>query len=90
MVTDVLLATALVLTVNVPVVAFASTVTVEGTVAAAVLLLLSATTTPPLGAGPFRVTVPVEEAPPVTEVGLTLTELGAGAFTVSPAVCVAP
>jgi hypothetical protein len=33
--------------------------------------------------------VPVEEVPPVTDVGLKLTELGAGAFTVNVAVCVA-
>jgi len=86
---DVLLATGLVVTVNVAVVAFAATVTLDGTVAAAVLLLVSVTTAPPLGAGPFSVTVPVEEVPPVTDVGLKLTELGAGAFTVNVAVCVA-
>jgi len=85
---DALLPTALVVTVNVAVVAFAATVTLEGTVAAAVLLLLSATTAPPAGAGPFNVTVPVDGVPPVTEVGLKLTELGMGALIVSPAVCV--
>jgi len=47
-----------------------------------VLLLVSVTTAPPVGAGSFSVTVPVEEFPPVTDVGLKLTELGAGAFTV--------
>ena len=85
-VTDVLLATWLVLTVNVAVLAFAGTVTLAGTVAAAVLLLLSVTTTPPVGAAPFSVTVPVDAVPPVTDVGFKPTELGAGALTVSPAV----
>jgi len=83
---DVLLATALVVTVKVAVVAFAATVTLAGTVAAAVLLLLSVTTTPPVGAAPFSVTVPVDAVPPVTDVGFKPTELGAGALTVSPAV----
>jgi hypothetical protein len=85
---DVLLATALLVTVNVAVVAFAATVTLAATVAAAVLLLLSVTTVPLVPAGPFSVTVPVEEVPPVTDVGLKPTELGAGAFTVNVAVCV--
>jgi hypothetical protein len=78
----------LVLTVNVAVVAFAATVTLAITVAAAVLLLLSVTTAPPLGAGPFSVTVPVDEPPPVTDVGLTPAELTTSAFTVIVAVCV--
>jgi len=90
MVTDVLLATGLVLTVNVAVVAFAVTVTLAGTVAAAVLLLLSVTTAPPVGAGPFSVTVPVDEVPPVTDVGFRLTALGAGGVTAKPPVCVVP
>jgi len=88
MVSGVSLATGIVVTVNVAVVAFAATVTLAGTVAAAVLLLLSVTTAPPVGAGPFSVTVPLEEVPPVTDVGLKLTELGCGAFTFSVAVCV--
>jgi hypothetical protein len=88
MVTDVLVATGMVVTVNVAVVAPPATATLAGTVAAAVLLLLSVTTTPPVGAGPFSVTVPVDGVPPVTDVGFKLTELGAGALTVSPAVCV--
>jgi hypothetical protein len=53
----------------------AATVTVEGTVAAG-SLLLSATAAPPVGAGPFSVTVPVEPVPPVTLDGLKLKELG--------------
>ncbi len=88
MVTEVLLATGLVLTVKVAVVAFAATVTLEGTVAAAVLLLLRVTTAPPLGAGPLKVTVPVDELPPVTVSGLRLTELGTAAATVNPVLCV--
>jgi len=67
-------ATALVLTVNVALVAPAATVTLEGTVAAVVLLLESATCAPPEGAGPLKVTVPVEEFPPVTLVGFSETE----------------
>jgi hypothetical protein len=77
-----LVATALVVTVNVAVVAAAATVTVAGTVAAAVLLLLSATTAPPDGAGPLRVTVPVDGVPPVTDVGFTPRELTTGGVTV--------
>ena len=87
-VTDVLLATGLVLAVNVAVVAFAATVTLPGTVAAPVLLLLSVTTAPPVGAGPLRVTVPVDELPPVTDAGLRLTELSTPVVTAKPPVCV--
>ena len=87
-VTEVLLTTGLVLTVNVAVVAFAATVTLAGVVAAAVLLLPSVTTVPPVGAGPFNVTVPVDEAPPVTVVGLRLTPPGAAAETVKLPLCV--
>ena len=66
--------TALVLTVNVALVAPAATVTLEGTVAAPVLLLESVTCAPPDGAGPLSVTVPVEEFPPVTLVGFSESE----------------
>ena len=90
MVTGVLLATGLVLAVKVAVVAPAATVTLEGTVAAAVLPLVSVTAAPPAGAAPFNFTVPVDVPPPVTEVGLTVTELIAGAFTVNVAFCVEP
>ena len=88
MVTDVLLATGLVFTVNVAIVAFAAMVTLAGTVAAAVLLLLCATTAPPAGAGPPSVTVPVDALPPVTDVGFRLTVLITGGVTVSAAVWV--
>ena len=66
--------TALVLTVNVALVAPAATVTLEGTLAAVVLLLESVTCAPPVGAGPLSVTVPVEEFPPVTLVGFSESE----------------
>jgi len=62
MVTAVEAVTALVLTVNVALVAPATTVTLEGT-RAAPLLLESATVAPPAGAAPLNVTVPVEEFP---------------------------
>ena len=81
--------TALVVTVNVAVVAPAATVTLAGTCAAVVLLLDSATLAPPVGAAPLSVTVPVDEAPPVTLAGLRETEESdtvAAGFTVSVAV----
>src|SRR5258708_37886165 len=61
-------------TVNAAVVAAAATVTLEGVLATFVLLLESVTTAPPEGAAPLRVTVPVEEFPPVTLVGFTESE----------------
>jgi hypothetical protein len=66
--------TALVLTVNVVLVALAATVTLEGTLAAVVLLLESMICAPPVGAGPLSVTVPAEEFPPVTLVGFSVSE----------------
>jgi hypothetical protein len=78
MVTVVELATALVLTVNVALVAPAATVTLEGTLAAAVLLLESVTCAPPAGADPLSVTVPVEEFPPVTLVAFSESEESEG------------
>ena len=86
--------TALVLTVNVALVAPATTVTLEGT-RAAVLLLESATVAPPAGAAPLNVTVPVEEFPPATLVGFSESEErvgggGGAGVTVSEAVLVAP
>ena len=84
--------TALVLTVNVALLAPAATVRVAGTVAAAVLPLIRETTAPPVGAGPLSVTVPVEGDPPVTLVGFSVSEerVRAGGSTVSEAVLVAP
>jgi hypothetical protein len=73
--------TALVDTVNVADVLPATTVTDAGTEAG--LLVLRATAYPPVGAAPLIVTVPVDEAPPVTLVGLSVRLDGVGAVTVS-------
>jgi hypothetical protein len=88
-VTEVFEPTVLVVTVNVAVVAFAATVTVAGTWAADVLLLERVTTAPPAAAGPFSVTVPVDEAPRGTDVGFKVTELSTAAVTVRLPLCVA-
>ncbi len=82
MVAVVVLATVVVVTVKVAVVALAATVTLAGTVAAA-LLLDKATDSPPVGAALPKVTVPVDEVPPVTEVGFSVTEDTTGGFTVN-------
>jgi hypothetical protein len=68
----------------------AGTVTLLGTVAVVVSLLASATTTPPLGAGPRSVTVPVDGLPPTTLVGLSVRVERSGGKTVSVAVLVVP
>jgi len=49
-----------------------------------------ATTDPPVGAAVVRVTVPVEEAPPITEIGDKVTLATPGAVIVSVAVLEAP
>jgi len=49
------------------------TVTLGGTVALPVSLLLSVTETPPAGAAPFKVTVPIAFAGAVTVAGSKLT-----------------
>src|SRR5437879_1615187 len=77
MVTGVEAVTALVFTENVALVDPAATVTLDGTVAE-VLLLERLTVTPPLGAAPLRVTVPVEGDPPVTLLGLSEIEVSVG------------
>lgn len=59
--------------VKVPVLAVAAIVIEAGTVAALVLLEVSDTEAPPVGAGEASVTVPVEDVPPMTEVGLSET-----------------
>jgi hypothetical protein len=78
-----------VLTVKVPLVAPAGTVTLGGTVATAVLLLASVISAPPVGAGPANVIVPVELLPPKTLLGLSAREDSSG-VTVSFAVWLPP
>ena len=94
MLTEVEKRTIEVCTVKVALVAPAGTVTLEGTLATAVLLLESVTWAPPAGAGPLRVTVPVEDCkPPTTLVGFSVSdERGGGGegVTVSEAVLLTP
>ncbi len=66
--------TTLVVTVNVRLVDPAATVTLAGTVAAAESSE-RVTTVPPAGAAELSRTVPVEDAPPTTVVGLSVTVL---------------
>ena len=91
--TEVDAVTALVVTVKIALVAPAGTVTLLG-VAAAILLLESVTWAPPAGAGPLKVTVPVEDCrPPTTLVGFSVSdERGGGAegVTVREAVLLIP
>ena len=89
--------TALVAIAKVALVAPCATDTLAGTVAAAVLLLDRETAKPPAGAGDVSVTVPCDEAPPVTLAGLTATVEsdaggggGGGGVTVSVALRAAP
>jgi len=77
MVTGVEAVTALVFTENVALVDPAATVTLDGTVAE-LLLLERFTVVPPLGAAPLRVTVPVEEEPPFTLPGVSVTAESTG------------
>jgi hypothetical protein len=64
--------------VKVPLVAPAGILTLAGTVAEEVRLLARVTTEPPAGAGPESSTVPVEELPPVTVLGASVTDKGVG------------
>jgi hypothetical protein len=64
---------AFVVMVNLALVDPAATVTLGGTVAATGLSLVSATGKPPAGAAEVSVTVPVDDVPPMTSVGLTVT-----------------
>ena len=87
--TAVAVVTALVVTVNVAVVAPAATVTLAG-VLEDELSSDNVTTAPPAGAALLRVTVPVEELPPFTLVGLMARLESTGALIVRVAVCVVP
>ena len=87
-VADVAVVTAVVVTLKLALVAPAGTVTLAG-VEAAVELSARDTTTPPLGAAPVNVTVPVDELPPTTVVGFNESAesvaAGGGGFTASVA-----
>ena len=80
-------------TVKVALLLPAGTVTLEGTLAAP-LLLESITCAPPAGAGPLKVTVPVDDCtPPTTLVGFNVSEetVGrGGGITVSEADVLTP
>ena len=78
MVTEVVAATELVLTVKVALLAPAGMFTLAGTVAATVLLLERVTTAPD-GAAALSVTVPWDVLPPTTLVGFSVNELTAEA-----------
>jgi len=82
--------TGLVVTVNVTLLLPAGIVAEEGTCATLVLLLFSETSAPAGGAAPFRVKVPVEEAPPVTVLGFRVSAINAAGFTVKFVVFVTP
>jgi len=85
-----LVATASVVTVNVPEVAPAAIVTEAGTVATDVVPEERLTVNPPAGAAELIVTVPVEEPAPVTDVGLRLRALTVGAVIANEAVVFTP
>ena len=74
-----------VLTVNEPVVLPARIDTVDGTDALWLLLAIEMLS-PPVGAGPLKVTVPVEFLPPVTEDGLNVKVTSCGGRIVREAV----
>jgi hypothetical protein len=76
--------TAAVVTLNVREVVPAVIVTLAGTVADGVLLSRF-TTAPAVGAGAVMVTVPVDVAPPVSDVGFSVTDDKVSGFTVTGA-----
>src|ERR1700674_5595647 len=89
MVTDVKVPVGIVLTGKMAVVAPAATVTLAATAAVA-LSLDKATTAPPAGAGPFKVTVPVEEDPPDTLAGFRDSDVSTAGSMVRVAECATP
>jgi len=89
-VTDVDEATPLVVMVNVALLEPAGIATFAGSWAADVLLLCKVTETPPVGAAPVSVTVPVELLPPTTDAGVLVSPENVGAFTVSVVVRATP
>jgi hypothetical protein len=86
----VVLRTRFVVTVKVAAVVPAAMVTLDGTVATVVLLLVSWTVIPVGGAAPLRVTVPVDELPPMTFDGFNFNEDNVGRVIVNVAVFVTP
>jgi len=77
-------------TMNVAELPPSATVTLAGTLATEGLLLDSATTVPPAGAGPLRVTIPVEELPALTVEGESVNDDGTGGLMVTAVVLVMP
>ena len=67
--------------VNVAEVDPAGIATVEGTVASFVLLEVRVTVAPPVGAATLRATVPVDDAPPMSEVGVNVSDASLGTAT---------
>jgi hypothetical protein len=84
-----LLSTEVVVTLNCAADCPARTVTVAGTTAAT-LSLLRATESPPVAAGPLKVTVAVVPKPPVTVDCVKTTDATVGGFTVNVAVFATP
>lgn len=78
----VLLATDAVAAVNVAFDVPSATFTDAGTVAVE-LLEDNVTDVPPVGAGPLKVTVPVDGLPPTTDIGFRLSTVNAGGVIVS-------
>jgi hypothetical protein len=77
--------TPVVVAVNVAVVLPAATVTFAGMVTSVVSELVRVTTSPPVPAGPLKVTVPVELMPPSTVAGAITTLVTVGRVTVKVA-----
>jgi hypothetical protein len=67
-----------------------ATVTAAGTITSCGFALVKVTATPPAGAGPFKVTVPVTEPPPMMLAGCTVRAASATGCTIREAVAVLP